>query len=241
MSVGLGIFVKTPGCSPVKTRLARGSDARFAERFHLLAARAVADVARDCSDASQRGAATVTPYWAVAEREAADASHWPGLPCLAQPEGSLGLRMATIHDHLLQRHDAAILIGADSPQLQARWLLDAASWLSHADPRCVIGPARDGGFWLFGSNRRLDRDTWSHVDYSRPDTARRFRDAFAHAGTWATLPELIDADTVEDLQALHAALRELPSPRPAQTTLLAWLDAPPADATPIPQRTRTDA
>lgn len=241
MTVGLGIFVKTPGHSPVKTRLARGRDGDFAERFHLLAARAVADAARACVEPVGDGPASVAPYWAVAEPEAADRSHWPGLPCLAQPEGALGVRMAAIHEQLLRRHDAAMLIGADSPHLQPRWLLEAAGWLSHPEPRCVIGPARDGGFWLFGSNRHLDRDTWSRVGYSRPDTAARFRDAFADAGRWATLPELTDVDAVEDLVDVHAALRALPAPHPGQSALLAWLDDLSVDAMPTPARIRTDA
>jgi uncharacterized protein len=241
VSVGLAIFVKTPGHSPVKTRLAQGSDARFAEAFHLGAARAVAEVARDCADDDSGDTTGLTPYWAVAEPAAADTAHWPGLPCLLQPGGDLGARMAGIHEQLMQRHDAAILIGADSPQLQPRWLRHAARWLSAASARCVIGPARDGGFWLFGANRRLPVERWGQVAYSRADTAARFRTAFATAGEWATLPELVDVDTVEDLQALRDALRALPTPLPAQLAQLAWLDAHPEHAARARPRTRSDA
>lgn len=241
MTVGLAIFVKTPGHSPVKTRLARGADVRFAEAFHLHAARTVAAVAQHCADQAGSGSTRLVPYWAVAEATAADASQWPGLPCLLQPEGALGARMSGIHEQLLQRHDAAILIGADSPQLQPRWVHHATQWLSATDARCVIGPARDGGFWLFGSNRRLPAERWGAVAYSRPDTAARFRDAFATLGEWATLPELVDVDTVEDLEPLGTALRALPIPLPTQDALLAWLDSQPEHAAPGRSRTRSDA
>lgn len=241
MSVGLAIFVKTPGHSPVKTRLAQDLGVPFAEAFHLHAARAVASVARQCAGDEAPCSPRLVPYWAVAEPVAADPRHWPGLPCLRQPDGALGARMAGIHRQLLQRHDAAILIGADSPQLQPRWLRHAAQWLSAAEARCVIGPACDGGFWLFGSNRRLPSGRWSSVAYSRRDTAARFRDAFAAEGDWATLPELVDVDTVEDLEPLRAALSALPTPLPGQDALLAWLDAQPECAASARPRTRPDA
>lgn len=240
-TVGLAIFVKTPGHSPVKTRLARDSDARFAEAFHRHAARAVAEVAQARGDDDDGDARRLAPYWAVAEPAAADATHWPGLPCLVQSEGGLGARMAGIHARLLLQHDAAILIGADSPQLRPQWLRHAARWLSADAARCAIGPARDGGFWLFGSNRDLPAGRWDEVSYSRPDTAARFREAFASFGEWATLPELVDVDAVEDLDPVRAALRALPTPLPAQSRLLDWLDAQPQHAAPGRRRTRTDA
>lgn len=231
MSIGLAIFVKTPGLSPVKTRLAAGTGAGFAAAFHRRAAGVVADVAKAAAAASRHRPHAISTYWAVAEADPEAASHWPGLPRLQQPDGGLGVRMASIHAQLLEQHDAAVLIGADSPQLRARWLLDAASWLGHHAARCTLGPASDGGFWLFGSNRPLDGEAWSQVAYSRPDTAQRFRAAFAGAGEWSTLPELVDVDAVGDLPPLRSALHALPDPLPGQRQLADWLDAATASAT----------
>jgi rSAM/selenodomain-associated transferase 1 len=46
---------------------------------------------------------------------------------------------------------AAVLIGADIPQLAARHIADAFHLLGKHD--LVFGPAADGGFWLVGARR----------------------------------------------------------------------------------------
>ncbi|MGB0514168.1 MAG: hypothetical protein ACPGJE_04930, partial [Wenzhouxiangellaceae bacterium] len=56
-----------------------------------------------CVEATVR-ASGLPAYWAVAEPEALDDPLWSGLPRLAQPEGSLGIRMAGIHRQLIERH-----------------------------------------------------------------------------------------------------------------------------------------
>ncbi|HEV8692715.1 MAG TPA: hypothetical protein VGQ93_00795, partial [Lysobacter sp.] len=62
MTVGLAIFVKTPGYSPVKTRLAADCGRAYAEAWYRRAAAAVASVAKIAAD--REGIAV---YWAVAE------------------------------------------------------------------------------------------------------------------------------------------------------------------------------
>ncbi len=66
-----------------------------------------------------------------------------------QGGGSLGLRMRR---QLLRARragaTAAVLIGSDLPQLDATDLLDAFSALERG--ALVLGPARDGGYWLIG-------------------------------------------------------------------------------------------
>ena len=79
MNGGVAILVKTPGLSPVKTRLAAGLGAARAARWHQLAAAAVAEaVAR---------VAGLSAYWAVAEPLAHAGGAWPGMPLLEQGAG----------------------------------------------------------------------------------------------------------------------------------------------------------
>jgi uncharacterized protein len=223
MSIGLAIFVKTPGHSPLKTRLARGIGASAAERFHRLAAAAVAEAqARTALPAS-------TVYWAVAEAEAMDAPLWRDLPRLAQGDGGLGARMHRVYDRLRARHGAAVLIGADAPQLQAADLQTAWQALQTGDT--VIGPSADGGFWLFGGHVTLPDAAWTTTPWSQADTRARFLDAIGSDplfGTVATLRTLRDVDEREDLPALLDALTALPSPTPAQSVLADWLRRLPA-------------
>jgi uncharacterized protein len=218
VSAGLAIFVKTPALSRVKTRLWRDIGRSGAEAFHLAAAEAVASVV---VQAQQR--AGVSAYWAVAEPEAMHGEIWSGLPKLAQGPGSLGVRMAAVHAQLLARHAAAILIGADAPQLCAERLTRAARWLDAPEPRLVIGRASDGGFWLFGSNVALPGPAWTRAAYGAPDTADAFVAAMRGCGSWLELDRLGDVDTFDDLAPALGALQALAHPTEAQRRLAAWM------------------
>lgn len=219
--VGLAIFVKTPGLSPVKTRLAHGIGPSAAEDFHRHAAAAVADVARR----ARQTLPALMPYWAVAEAEAMTAPSWRDLPRLAQGDGDLGARMRRIYDTLRAHHGAALLIGADAPQLQATDLQAACHALRTAD--AVIGPSVDGGFWLFGGRAALPDAAWETTPWSRADTRERFVAALG-AVTLGTLRTLRDVDERDDLPALRDALAALPAPTPAQSALAEWLRELPA-------------
>jgi len=215
MTSGLAIFVKTPGYSPIKTRLAAITGKAFAEDWHQRAADCIAAVVKDC--------VAITPYWAVAEDAALAAGRWPGLPALAQGEGGLGERMARVHEQLLRTHRSSILIGADTPAISADLLDEAACWLDHDEPRLVIGPASDGGFWLFGANRPLPLPAWNAPVYGGTEVYRVLHAAMQDQGEWRELPTRDDLDRFEDLLPLIQQLAALPSPRPEQSSLLAWL------------------
>lgn len=215
MNIGLAIMVKTPGHSSIKTRLAADTSVEFAEEWHRRAADCVAKVSRNC--------ANLTVYWAVAEASSARAGAWPDLPVLVQDEGGLGERMARVHAQLMSRHAGGILIGADAPQLTSALLDQAAQWLAHDDPRLVIGPAEDGGFWLFGANRQLPLSAWTTTPYSRRDTEAVFRQAMNGHGDWLQLPALTDLDVLSDLKPVVAEMGALKQPTTEQMSLLAWL------------------
>lgn len=216
MRAGLAIFVKTPGYSPLKSRLAADRGEAYALDWYRLAAAAVASVARRLQTRGR-----VEAYWAVAEPDAHPA--WAELPTLAQGEGGLGERMASVHAQLVARHGAGVLLGADAPQLDVATLEVALDWLDDAAPRLVLGPALDGGFWCFGANRVVPTGAWTAVRYSAPDTATRLREVFAGAGAWLELPTLGDVDHGADLAPALQALDVLPDPTDAQRALVAWM------------------
>lgn len=224
MSVGLAIFVKTPGRSVVKSRLALGMGQDFALAWHRRSAAAVAAVARDAEQRSI-GNNPLRAYWAVAEAAAIVEGDWPGLPNLAQEEGGLGERMARIYSQLYDRHRAGLLIGADAPQVRSNYLIDAAQWLDSEEPRFVIGPARDGGFWLFGGNCPVPMATWTDVVYSRSDTEQRFCAGLAGKGEVWRLPMLSDLDQAEDMAFVQRELDVMVGALPEQRALADWLSA----------------
>lgn len=218
MTAALAIFVKTPGLSPVKTRLAAGIGAPAAQRFHELAAAATAEVARACVP-------WLKPYWAIAEAGPAAVAAWPDFASLHQGQGDLGERLHTVYARLQARHGRVLLIGADAPQLAVASLRDALTALDDPDTPCVLGAATDGGFWLFGGRVPIAREVWCGIRYSHPDTAMQLQAALQPLGANATLPALTDVDEATDLDALEAALTALPMRLPAQDELLHWMAA----------------
>lgn len=218
MSCAIAIFVKTPGYSPVKTRVAADTDTDFAASLYWLAARASASVVHEVvADGAARG------YWAVAEADVGARASWPGMEKVGQGEGSLGERMARVHTALVARHGSALLIGADSPQVEPGVLKQAVAWLADEAPRLVLGPAEDGGFWLVGANHALPLADWTAPGYSRADTLTVFRRTMARHGDCLLLPQLRDVDSIDDITELTAALQALARPTIAQDQLRAWL------------------
>jgi uncharacterized protein len=218
MSGAIAIFVKTPGRSPVKTRLAADIGERAAREWYERAALAVAAVAR--AAAAEHGAEV---HWAVAESAALDDDVWSGLPCLPQGEGGLGTRMGRVHALLVERYRYGVLLGADTPQIAVGHLARALHWCDDALPRHALGPARDGGFWLYGGNRVTPLAVWESVTYSRPDTAVFFRAALKARAAWLELPTLTDVDRADDLPVMQRELATVSTLVPAQQSLRAWL------------------
>ncbi len=212
----LAIFVKTPGHSPLKTRLAAGIGSTAASAFHRRSALAVAAVAR----AAQVASPTLHAYWAVAEETALGDPLWSNLPRIAQGDGTLGARMRRVCETLRAAHGRALLLGADAPQIEAPDIHAALHALDRHDH--VLGPSADGGFWLFGTRTDAPNTAWDCTPWSQPDTAARFIEALG-ASRIASLRTLRDADSAHDLAPLLAVLQTLREPLPEQLALADWL------------------
>ena len=218
--IGIAIFVKTPGHSPLKTRLAAGIGMEAARQFHTLAADAVAAVARQ----AQRKVPGLATHWAVAEKSALDAPQWATLPRIPQGEGDLGARMRYVSESMLTRFDAVLLLGADTPQITSADIVATAHALQSSQH--VIGPSVDGGFWLFATRGDVPETAWSTTPWSRSDTAARFCDALGNAPI-ARLRSLRDADVADDLPPRLRDIAALVNPLHEQQRLAEWLRATP--------------
>lgn len=101
-------------------------------------------------------------------------------------------------------HGPVLFIGADAPDLSPALLRTAIRTLQSHD--AVFGPARDGGFWLFGLNKgSRTRSPFDSVRWSGPH---------AMADVWGNLPPharvgllraLTDIDEADDWHAWNAA------------------------------------
>ncbi len=222
MSGAIAVFVKTPGFSPVKTRLAATLGQKTAECFHLASARTVAAILQVVSDLDD-----IHSYYAVAEQEAVNHDcYWQEFSCLWQGEGGLGERMGYVYETLLKKHDFVVLVGADIPQMTTVDLLTASTWLLHEQqPRLLYGPSVDGGFWLIGGNCNIAQNIWTDVTYSTTDTGTQFLNKIRAVGEIQNLSLLHDVDEAEDLVLLRETLSELTDPLPEQQQLLDFLDS----------------
>ena len=134
------------------------------------------------------------------------ASHF-GVPCLPQPDGDLGLRMADCLHTVLATHRKALLIGTDCPVFDAGALRSAALALDTA--RMVFTPAEDGGYVLVGARRGgLEERCFSEVAWSTAQVMAQTRERLQQGGwrsgqDWLEMPALWDVDTPADyLRAL---------------------------------------
>ncbi len=79
----------------------------------------------------------------------------PGLSFSAQVPGDLGRRMGTAFDQAFQKGARrVVLIGTDIPEAREKHIHQALEALGHHD--LVIGPSRDGGYWLLGMQGPTD-------------------------------------------------------------------------------------
>jgi rSAM/selenodomain-associated transferase 1 len=221
MSGAIAVFVKTPGLSPVKTRLAVTLGREVAEAFHLASTQAVVAAVQAASKLD-----VIQSYYAVAEQSAMQHCCWQDLPRVWQGTGGLGKRMAHVYQTLLSEHDFVILVGADIPQMTTAELSKASMWLTgNQQPRLAFGSSVDGGFWLFGGNCDIPQVLWTDVTYSVADTGEQFLNNIQSFGELKMLKILRDVDEPQDLALLHKALLELTEPLLAQRQLIQFLEA----------------
>lgn len=226
VKTAVAIFAKTPGLSPIKTRLAAGIGANLAESFYCLSVKAVEETVIQVKNISN---GTVIPFWALAEPEGVNFHMWSKLPILWTGEGGLGERLYTVYTTLLRQYDNVILMGTDSPQLYPFLIMDAVRKLSKSTDRCVIGPSFDGGFYLFGGSQQISETVWTAVTYSQNDTLRQLMQQLNRLNIPITrLPASGDVDTIEDLDSLLTALEvNGEALLPAQRDLYDWLQTLP--------------
>lgn len=217
MTGAFAIFAKTPGLSPVKTRLAADIGAEKAEQFYRHSIKCLEELALDVMRESQ---GDLVAYWAVGEENGLDHALWQNLDGLWTGNGGLGERLDHVYSTLLKQHDHVILIGTDSPQLSSARILQAHAHLKNKAGH-VIGPADDGGYYLYGGYTPLPRDLWLSVPYSVPETCTVFAEKLLPHGAIHHLPKTFDVDLLEDFEKLFYCAGDMN--RQAQQELMKWL------------------
>jgi len=195
------VFTRYPEAGKTKTRLIPAIGATGAANLHKsLTERAVAEAGRV---RDRRGATVEIRYEGS---ESAIMAEWLGhdLDYREQESGDLGDRMFRAFEESLRGgFGRVVLFGTDLPGLSADIITRGLSELDRHD--LVLGPARDGGYYLIGMKRPypelFDSMEWSnaHVLSATLDRARGL-------GLSTTLLEpLNDLDRPEDLGRFAAS------------------------------------
>ena len=209
MTAALAVFLKAPRPGAVKTRLVPALGAEAAAGLYRALAEAVVAATRPDPGEYER-LFFFTPGDARAEVEA----WFPGEALVAQDGQDLGARMSSAFDDAFRRGgDRVVLVGSDVPSLSREDVGFALSALEDHD--LVLGPARDGGYYLIGLTRPrpalFENMAWGTGSVFAATMER----AAALGLTVRVLQERRDIDTLEDVRAEWASLRPIMTGRKA--------------------------
>ena len=206
------IFAKQPVAGRVKTRLQR-----------ILTPCAAAEFARAGLLDTYRTASSIAPVVLAWDGERGSIPALDPPPKVErQSAGDLGQRMGAAFERSFADGAVwAIALGTDSPGLPIEALVEACRWLSRpSPPRAVLGPTRDGGYYLLGLSAwqpgLLDELPWSQPTTLCTTRARLNDEGYA----CLEVAKYFDVDEPDDLERLEALWRsgELSAPATA-----AWL------------------
>jgi hypothetical protein len=190
MSPTLVLMLKAPAAGAVKTRLAATvGAARATEIYRSLVERQVRALPEGwpvviCFDPPEAGAAMRA--WLTPLRP-------KGTEFCTQGAGDLGRRLTLAAAAAFGAGaQAVVLIGGDCPYLAHTHLAEAATALR--GERVVLGPARDGGYYLIGLHRP-EPAVFHDIAWSSPQVLVQTRSRCRSAGLDVhELPELEDVD-----------------------------------------------
>lgn len=208
-SIALAVMVKTPGLSPIKTRLASKIGVENALEFYKKSVKVLSLTLENLSLEFDFKPyfSDFKPYFAHAEPGASD--QWNQFATCYQGEGTLGQRLDHVYSHLLKSHKAVVIIGSDLPQLSKFTLTECFNSLAKDPHSFCIGPTEDGGFYLIGGSSPIPSDVWLETPYSVPHTRDLLCKKLQGHGQIKFLKLQFDIDEWEDLIKLNANLPNL--------------------------------
>lgn len=184
------VFARAPVEGQVKTRLAK----EIGERNALEVYRGLLNFTRSVSDRLQEDRFVFFDQMPSVDDEWSDELY---KKC-TQSGSDLGERMNNASAEILnKKYEKVVIIGTDCIDMRLDILQMAFRKLDACD--VVVGPARDGGFYLIGMKEQnpflFEGRSWSNPLVL--DETRRLLEE--NSRTYALLPELNDLDTKQDL------------------------------------------
>jgi len=135
-----------------------------------------------------------------------------GFVCFPQQPGDLGERMHSVFGELFHSgYDHVAIIGSDLPALPDCFLRKTFLALRSPETDIVLGPSRDGGYYLIGASRPIP-ELFKNILWGSDTVLLETIETCSDLGLKPYfLPPLYDIDTVEDLRHLKARLDQFPA------------------------------
>lgn len=198
MRKGLIVFAREPIQGKVKTRLAASLGDQVTARLYESMLQNVLESAEELNDVEK------VVFWDCEERSLPLLSERYKCESRRQAAGDLGQRMQTAFEEMFAIGcEACCIIGSDAPDLPVSYLFEAYRLLETQPVDVVLGPSKDGGYYLLGL-RQLRAQLFMNIPWSSASVLERSLAAASDSGlTTALLPEWQDIDTAEDLLAFQ--------------------------------------
>ena len=193
------VFHKNEVLGKVKTRLAAGvGDHRALEIYHYLLLKTYLAI----------GASSVSVYTYFSDFVPENPSY-PVDKSKLQVGQDLGERMKNAFSTNFESGmEKVVLIGTDCPSMEGSHILQAFDALDQSD--LVIGPARDGGYYLIGMKQRADF-LFEGISWSTELVLTQTLALAAEHGLQThLLPVLEDIDTLEDWERYCSQIGDMP-------------------------------
>jgi len=203
MKQGLIVFAREPLPGKVKTRLAASLGETAAAELYETMLRDVLQGGRQLDDVD------AVVYWACEEESLPRLAEKYRCRSRRQSPGDLGQRMeGAFGEMFADGCELCCIIGSDAPDLPLPYMLEAYRSLASLKSEVVLGPCRDGGYYLLGM-RQVWPELFSDIPWGSAAVLDRSLAASEDSGlTVSLLPAWQDIDTLEDLQAYRERTRE---------------------------------
>ncbi len=187
------VFLKAPVAGKVKTRLAAkiGDDQALQVYKQLL---------RHTFHVLNHSEAEVFLFLTEKDEKGGLPFKMPKSQIFYQTGEGLGMRMRNAFEKVFQLgFGPAIIIGTDNIEIRPEHLSQAFDVLQSHDT--VIGPSNDGGYYLLGMNS-FQAQLFQDISWSSSVVLEQSIEKIVNSGlSYRLLPELVDIDEYEDLQA----------------------------------------
>jgi rSAM/selenodomain-associated transferase 1 len=187
------IFLRYPQNGKVKSRLAKTTSSEFALDFYKSCAE---NIIRQVKSIPK-----INHFAFYSDKAAKDKiTKWLGGKLFFSPQegNDLGDKMKNAFEKVFSTGaEKVIIIGTDVPDLSKEIIQNAFKSLDNSD--VVIGPSRDGGYYLLGM-KRMNPNLFEGIEFSTSSVYKNTVEKFSKLNlSYYVLPELQDIDTEEDL------------------------------------------